>query len=547
MLKRLERLFDNIENTPVSLASWALALVAIIGVRIAIELFFENITFRYGDHFFYQFSHHYFTFLSIYLAALPLVVWFAKVSIKKATLILLFGFLVIWTPPIVDEIISRGQGFWSFYSFDSLPGLMDRYLTFFGDKPDVGITYGVRTEIGLVLLLMAVYVFVRTRSWVRTLFGTLSLYTVLFIIGVLPSIFTVLLLGPEKGWLQVTELDVARIMLSPEPLYLLNPPAINVVLAIKMGLLYSLLLPLLTTAILLLYFRPIFKSLWQNLRFPQIMYHLGLFILGAATVLLYEEKSGFVFNWMHGVGFILMLLSVVLAWTTSVIVNDLNDTSIDSITNTYRPLITHAITPDTYRTIGIIMFVFSIVYAGYISTQLALLLTAYQALAWLYSASPLRLKRFPGIATILAASASLLIFFGGYIVFSINKNISELPWSLSALLFFAYATLLPIKDFKDIPGDTKDGVITLPILWGEIRAKRIIGSLAFLCFIVSVFVLNVEHLFLLAFFFGSLAYWLLQISSKDHRYFSYRRLAGWYIALITGYTAFLALHFLTRS
>lgn len=40
MLKRLERLFDNIENTPISLASWALALVAIIGVRIAIELFF---------------------------------------------------------------------------------------------------------------------------------------------------------------------------------------------------------------------------------------------------------------------------------------------------------------------------------------------------------------------------------------------------------------------------------------------------------------------------------------------------------------------------
>lgn len=546
MLKRLEHLFDNIENTPISLASWALALVAIIGVRIAIELFFENITFRYGDHFFYQFSHHYLTFLAIYLAALPLIVWFAKVSIKKSALILLFGFLVIWTPPIVDEIISKGQGFWSFYSFDSIPGLVDRYLTFFGDKPDVGITYGVRTEIGLVLLLMAVYVFVRTRSLVRTLFGALSLYTVLFIIGVLPSIFTTLLLGPEKGWLQVTELDVARIMLSPEPLYLLNPPAINVVLAIKMGLLYGLLVPLLIASILFIFFRPICKSLWNNLRLPQVAYHIGLFLLGAALVFIYEEKTSFVLNWMHGTGLLLMILAVVLAWTTSVVVNDLNDVRIDSVTNTHRPLITHTITPETYRTIGIIMLAFSLIYAGYISTQLSLLLLAYQALAWLYSAKPLRLKRFPGIATVLAASASLLIFFGGYIVFSMNKNISELPWTISALLFFAYATLLPIKDFKDIPGDAKDGVITLPILWGEIKAKRIIGSLAFLCFIVSVFILNVEHLFLLAFFFGSLAYWLLQISSKDHRYFSYHRLAGWYIALISGYTAFLALHFLTR-
>lgn len=546
MLKYLDHLFEKIEETPLTLHAWALALTAIIGVRIAIELFFENITFRYGDHFFYQFLHHYLTFLSIYLTALPLVVWFAKVSIKKAALILLFGFMVIWTPPIVDEILSKGQGFWSFYSFDSLPGLAERYLTFFGDKPDVGITYGVRTEIGLVLILMTVYVFVRTRSWLRTLLGTLSLYTVLFIIGVFPSLVTVLLLGPEKGWLGVTELDVARIMLSPEPLYLLNPPAVSVVLAIKMGLVYALFIPPLVTLLLWTFFRPTLTALWNNLRLPQVIYHIGLFTLGVATVLLYEEKTGFVLNWMHGAGLILMVISVILAWTTSVIVNDLNDVPIDSITNTHRPLITNAISPDTYRTIGVIMFVFSLLYAGYISTQLAFLLALYQAIAWLYSAPPLRLKRFPGIATLLAASASMLVFFGGYIVFSLNKNISELPWSISALLFFAYCTLLPIKDFKDIPGDAKDGVTTLPILWGEVKAKRIIGSLAFFCFIVSVFIFDVRHLFPLAFFFGSLAYWLLQMSSATHRYFSYHRLAGWYITLVSSYVAFLAFHFFTR-
>lgn len=546
MLNYLDRLFEKIESTPLTLHAWAVTLMAIIGVRIAIELFFEHITFRYGDHFFYQFLHHYFTFLSIYLAALPLVVWFAKVSIKKAALILLFGFMVIWTPPIVDEILSKGQGFWSFYSFDSIPGLIERYLTFFGDKPDVGITYGVRTEIGLVLLLMAVYVFVRTRSWLRTLLGTLSLYTILFIIGVLPSLFTVLLLGSEKGWLGVTELDVARIMLSPEPLYILNPPAVSVVLAVKMGLVYALLMPLLIIMILWLFFRSTLIALWKNARLPQVIYHIGLFVLGAALVFLYEEKSGFVLNWMHGAGLIIMIMAVILAWTTSVIVNDLNDVPIDSLTNPHRPLITRTIPPDTYRLIGVIMFIFSLIYAGYISTQLAFLLVLYQALAWLYSAPPLRLKRFPGIATLLAASASMLIFFGGYLVFSTNKDISELPWSISALLFFAYCALLPIKDFKDIPGDAKDGVITLPILWGEVKAKRIIGSLAFFCFIVSVFVFDIRHLFPLAFFFGSLAYWLLQISSDTHRYFSYHRLAGWYIALVSSYVAFLAFHFSTR-
>lgn len=547
MLRRLDHLFTHIENTPLTFGLWVMALMAIIGVRVAIELFFENITFRYADHFFYQFSHHYLTFTCIYLAALPVVVWFAKVNIQKAALILLFGFMVIWTPPIVDEIISHGNGFWSFYSFDSLQGLGERYLTFFGDKPEVGITYGVRFEIGTVLVLMALYIWVRTRSLWRTVLGTLTLYTVLFIIGVLPSLITFALLAPEKGLLAVTELDVARVMLSPEPLFILNPPAVGVVLAVKMGLAYTLLLPLLILGLLFLFFRPLLRALWTNLRLPQTLYHLGLFLIGASLVFLYEHKTAFVMNWLHWAGLMSTFMAVVLAWVTSVIVNDLYDTRIDTLTNPNRPLITGTIDRATYSTIGLLTFAFSLFCAAYVSTQLAFLLVLYQAIAWIYSAPPLRLKRFPGIATLLASSASLLIFFGGFIVFSLNKNIESLPWPVILLLFLAYTVLLPIKDFKDIAGDTQDGVRTLPIIWGETRAKRFIGAAAFACFILSVFAFDIRHFFPLAFFFGSLSYWILQLSSADHRYFSYRKLSGWYILLVTGYVFFLTLHFLTRA
>ncbi len=547
MLTRLSSLFAAIENLPLTLGSWLMALMAIIGGRIALELAFDNVTYHFADEYFYQFAHHFLIFSLIYLLALPLVIWFARVGMRQAALILLFGFLVIWTPPIVDEIISRGAGFWSFYSFDSAAGLVERYYTFFGDKPDVGITYGVRFEIGLVLLLMAVYIFVRTRSWWRTLLGTLALYTMLFIVGVLPSLVTMLLLGPDKGFLAVTELDVARVMLSPEPLYILNPPDIAVVLAIKMGLVYAVLLPLVVSGILFLYARSILFALWRNPRFPQVCYHAGLFLAGAGLVWLYENgATTFANDWRHWLGLAMLLFSVVLAWVTSVIVNDLHDTRIDTLTNPDRPLIRGTIPRDLFATIGLVTFGASIFYAAYISTQLALLLALYQALAWIYSAPPLRLKRFPGVATLLAASASLLILFGGYLVFSLYKNTERLPDGITVLLFVAYLILLPIKDFKDIAGDKADGVTTLPVLWGEAKAKRIIGAAAFAVFIASVFVLDVRHLFPLAFFFGSLAYWLLQISSATHRYFRYRYLAGWYMALVSGYVAFLTWHFLTR-
>lgn len=546
MLQRLATTFERIESLPITFGSWFIALTALIAGRITLELYLDHLTFRFADHFFYQFAHQYLTFFSIFLIALPIVAWFARTSLPQASLILLFGYLVIWTPPIVDALLSHGQGFWSFYSFDSARGLLTRYLSFFGDKPEVGITYGVRFEIGIVLVLMALYVWVKTRHIGRTLLGTLALYTALFIVGVLPSLITLVLLGPSHGVLNVTELDVARTMLAPQPLYILNPPDLAVVLAIKMGLVYTLILPLIVLGLLTLFYRPILWALIKNLRFPQVSYHLGLFLIGALLVWHYEKHTAFVWNWLHLLGLWSMLLSVVLSWLTSVIVNDCYDTKIDALTNPHRPLIQSTIPRDLYQTIGWVTFGSALFFGSFVSTQFAILLALYQAIAWIYSAPPLRLKRFPGIATALAACASLLIFFGGYLVFSVNKNITALPGSLTLLLFFAYTTLLPIKDFKDIAGDRADGVTTLPLLWGETRAKRIIGTMAFVCFIASVFVLDVRSLFPLAFFFGSLAYWLLQISSRDHRYFHYYSLARWYIALITSYATFLVWHFMTR-
>ncbi len=546
MEKHLRLLFEKIESTPLTLGTWAITLFALIAIRIAIESFFDNISFHFADQYFYKFGHFFFTFTFTYLIALPIVTWFARVTIKQAAAILLFGFLVIWTPPIIDEIISRGVGFWSFYTFDSLTGLWGRYLTFFGDRPDIGITYGVRAEIALVLVGMMTYTWIKTRSFIRSIGGTLLLYTALFLIGALPSLVTFAFLGSEKSLLSISELDIASFMMSPTPLYVISPPDVSTVLAVKMSLVYAVLLPLLILFTLFFFFRSILLALWHNLRLPQIVYHAGLFLIGVALVFVYEGKIAFSFDWLHFAGLFSMLLAVILSWTASVIVNDLHDVAIDKLTNPKRPLIERTIPVETYRIIGVLMFFFAVFLAGLVSTQLAILLAMYQALAWIYSAWPLRLKRFPFIATILASSASLFIFFGGYIVFSVEKNIDALPWPVITLLFIAYTFLLPIKDFKDIPGDKADGVITLPVLFGEVWAKRLIGSILFFVFLASIFVFKVLNLFFLAFFFGSIAYWLLQISSKDHRYFNYHHLAHWYVTLVSAYVFFLALQFISR-
>ncbi len=538
MQARLQKLFEAIENRPLALGALAVSLLSIIAVRIGIENAFDSLHFRFADQYFYQFSHHFLTFTTIFLVALPILAWAGRVGLKKAANVLLSGFIVIWTPPIVDEIISRGAGLWSFYSFDSLSGLVERYVTFFGDKPDIGITYGVRFEVGLVVLLIVLYTWIKSRSITRTLFAGLALYTALFIIGVLPSIITILLWGPSIGFLAVSEHDIARLMLSPAPLFILNPPDIESVLAIKMSLMYGALIVPVIALLVFFFFRTVFWSLFHNIRFPQIIYHIGLFLIGAALTLLYEKNS-FQPDIFHYAGLFILLVAVCSAWLASVVVNDLRDIAIDRLTNTHRPLITGAIDAPTYKTIGLLFFGTSIFFASIVSTQAALLLALYQALAFLYSADPLRLKRYPVIATALAAMASLLILYAGFIVFSTEKNIGTLPVSISALLFFAYLAIIPIKDFKDIAGDRADGVLTLPVLLGEDRSKRLIGAFVFIVFTVSPFVFALRSLFPLGLFFGAMSYWMLQLSAADHPFLSYRKLPAWFIVLAIGYGAFL--------
>ncbi len=540
MQDRIRKIFEQIEDRPLMLSTWAIALLAIIAVRIGIENALEHLTFRFADQYFYQFSHHFLTFTIIFLVALPIVAWAGQVAIRKAANILLASFFIIWTPPIVDEIISQGTGLWSFYSFDSLLGLLRRYLTFFGDKPEIGITYGVRFEVGIVVVFILFYTWIKSRSLVRTLSAGLALYTALFIIGVLPSIVTLLLLGPNIGFLAVTEHDIVRLMLSPAPLFILNPPDIASVLAIKMSLIDASLLVLIATGLVFAYFREMFWILFRNARFPQLAYHAGLFAIGAALTFLYGETS-FKPDIFHILGTFILLVAVECAWIASVVVNDFRDTDIDRISNPSRPLVTGAIDPSTYRTIGFLFFTASLFLAAIVSTQAALLLVLYQAIAYLYSADPLRLKSIPVIATALAAGASLLILFMGFIVFSTEKNIVALPVTIPWLLFFAYLAIIPVKDFKDTEGDRADGVMTLPVLFGEERAKRLIGAFVFCIFVISPFALSLRALFPLGLFFGAIGYWMLQLSSADHAFLSYRKLPGWFITLAAGYGFFLAL------
>lgn len=531
----LHTLIKRIEDAPLTLGSFLITFIGLIIVRLTVEnalgLFPEHTFF----FLFFEFTHTFLFFLCSLLLLLPLVRFAGRLSLREATNILLFGFLIIWTPPIIDTFVFQGGHFWSFYEFDGLRGLVVRFFTLFGDTPDIGITYGVRVEVVLVTLALGLYTYLKSQRFMRALLVALLTYTILFILGTFPSWITLGVLSLQKSLLSISSSDVAALFLSPEQVLGRDLTDFRSVLNFKMSLVYGLFALILSCYTFYQTRKDHFLALARNARLPQLIYHAGLLLLG---ILLgaYFANGRVSFEFFSIIGIFSLILATWCAWLASVVVNDIYDGTIDRLTNPDRPLVVGAIPLSEYQFYGVICFLFSLLLSGIVSFSAMLLLLAYQALATLYSAPPLRLKQYPGLATLIAALAGMLILIMGIVAIVPTHSITGIPLSLLAYLFLAYFLALPIKDFKDIEGDRRDHVYTLPVLLGAERGKYVIGSFLFLLFTLSPLVLALRSLLIPALLFGSLAYFVLQKgTANEHSFFAYRKLPQIILGITTLY------------
>ena len=541
MLRSAENMVSAIENSPLRLRDFTLAFLSIILVRLLIEAGTNSFSSEPVSYMFYEFSHTFLFFLFAFLVFLPVVRLAGAKSLESATSLLLFGFLIIWTPPIIDKLMFGNEPFWSFYELDSLRGMLSQFFTFFDDTPRIGITYGVRTEVAVMSVVLGLYALLKSRKVLRAAGITLLAYTVFFILGTFPSWVAIPVLGFEKGILSVTEFDIAGYMLSPENIFGTSVSDPRMALGAKMSIVYALLSVLAVGALLFRSSKKTFFSLLRNTRFPQAIWHGGLLLLGGGLAIIFAGVRPD-FSFFEILSILLLIAGIESAWIASVVGNDLADRSIDEKTNPLRPIPTGDIRPGLYAEIGALFFLASLLFSAIVSFKAMLLLLAYQGIAWVYSMPPLRLKRIPVIATVLAAMAGMAILLSGFSVSAPEADIRSVPLSILFFLFVAYAATLPLKDFKDIEGDRADGVLTIPVLFGAERSRIIIGSALFLCYMASPVVLHEAKLIVPSILFGSLSFWnVVRAERGKHSWGTFRSLPGWNMLFIGLYGVFAAL------
>lgn len=533
MFKKIEVFIEEIENQYNSFYLCLISFISILIMRFIMEGLIDGFSNRTLNYFFYHFFDiSLFFTLSFVIFSIILKRMLGLELIKIAN-ILLFGFIITIFPPLIDHLIFGDDFYLSFYSLYGLKEMPVRFFTFFGEGLNFGMTYGVRIEIALSIVFIFIYGYVKTKNWLKSSLLAFYSYITLFLLASLPSWIVILLWGPKEGFLNIGELDVVRIFLTPAKIFSRDVGDLSNALSVKMTLVFSLLITFFVILGLFLEYREKLFSFLKNMRPAQIIYHLGLLFVGIGLGYRFTTVTWDI-NFFNMLAIMNVSLAVILAWLASVVVNDIADKKIDEVSNKDRPLVSGKFSEKEYRTIGILLFLFSIIFAALASHKVAMLLIAYQAIAWMYSAQPFRLKRIPLLATFMSALASLIVMLSGFMLVSHSESIDGLPSQIIWLLVIAFTLSLPIKDLKDIEGDKEDGVNTIPVIFGEYWGKIIIGSGVFVSYILSVLFLKEFDLLFWAIILGGTSFWVVNFSGAGKK-ITHRNVFWWILGLVFVY------------
>lgn len=255
------------------------------------------------------------------------------------------------------------------------------------------------------------------------------------------------------------------------------------------------------------YNKELLKAIFKNTRAERGIAYIVMSFLGVAIAWHYFGIN-IQFNFINIVLFINLALVAFLFHLATIFHNDVYDYEADLISNPSRPLPLKKITPDQSKTAALVFFLLSVVGALSLNLILFIFLVSAFGLAILYSAPPLRLKRFFLINPLFIGLAYLFFMMGGFFVVYPDQTVSAFPKNIAYLIVLVVMLAANFKDIKDYEGDKKQNVFTIPVVFGLDLGKKIIGILLFLSVIIVPYFLSVLMLYLPAIIFGLFLYWL---------------------------------------
>ena len=440
ILTKITSWVTTIEETTIPLNNYILTFIFILGLRYALELFSDVTIISIP-----QFFHYYLFFAAFFFSVILLWHYITRVALDKIAKLLTPLFLVIAAPPISDLILSLGKGFNMSYLFPEVHGnIWLRFITFFGEFSSFGITPGMRINFVLMMVVTALYVFIKTSKLWKSILGALAMYVLIFAYVSTPVLL--------DAFFSLVNLNY----------FYSDALIINTYLVVMLFVLGSLAW---------IYNKEYVKIIFRDIRISRVLMLLTLYSLGIAIGL---NKSDFSFDVVNVFHIFFIPVIIVAGWIYSVITNNIEDIVIDKVSNQDRPLAQESIPQGIYERIGWIFLIIALAFALAVNFKIFFLMLLFVGNYYIYSMRPLRLKRVPLFSKLPSSIACLAVVIAGFLVVTGDFIINfPIPIIIGFLLVFTFgANLIDIKDYE---GDKVAGIPTLPVLLGLKRSKIIIG------------------------------------------------------------------------
>jgi 4-hydroxybenzoate polyprenyltransferase len=220
----------------------------------------------------------------------------------------------------------------------------------------------------------------------------------------------------------------------------------------------------------------------KNSHWLRVLHYTGLVIIGGILSAVYFYKEVNV-EMLYFASF-----SSFFAFQSALVVNNIYD----------KKKVDYPVNP--YKNISIILASLAIVASLFINATFLLLTITYLLLGFVYSAPPIRFKRFGYWNNLLIGFESALMFAAGFV--SQTPDIKLIPLNMFLTIFVIFSIAGNIKDLKDLEGDKKEGIKTLPVILGKKKSVRVLALLTSICFPLSAIMLGFWDLLLASVIFG---------------------------------------------
>lgn len=467
----IQKTLQKIENLNITPKNWIASFLSIIVIRIILE------SFSSGEGALFTITalpHSIFFFTSVILSFALIIHIFAKTNLKTTLNIVLIGWLISLTPPIVDLLVTSGKGGLTIsYLFEPTSKLLETYIKLFFTENTKYFTYGVKAQALIGVIAVTTYTYIKTKKPLRTVLSAIATYTATYFFLILPTLLTII----ETGKISVDNKDIFNFSFLPTEVFsikIINPA---LVFDYKLSIFLAFILLFEITLLAYLHNKKILKEFFQkNIRWTRVFlsfisFSSGFFI--AVRIFNYQKPP----TALEVATIILSLIMLLLLWIYSFLINDREDFKIDTQTNKDRLLPKKLLKKETISAIAYISLGLSSIIAYLISLRMLTITLGVTTISYLYSVKPFRLKRFPFVSSLLIASTVALGVFAGYIFIAPDQSLKTFPKNLILLILLLFTLAVNTKDIKDEASDKKENVLTIPALFGEQKGKLILAIL----------------------------------------------------------------------